>query len=102
MDVGGGIGTLLLPLLKAFPNLSGELQDREEIIPLAKEYFQKNLPEAVKEGRVEFKVQDYLKPQSQKGDVFLMRWILHGNSDERCVSEFSTRSTFLEAMSRVD
>lgn len=78
VDVGGGEGGLLLPLLKAFPNLSGVIQDRPETVPLAKKNFEANLPEAIKDNRIEFEVHDFFKPQVRKGEghLFLMRFII--------------------------
>ena len=55
VDVGGGEGALLIEILRAFPNrFTGVVQDRAEVVPLARKNFEKNLPEAL--DRVQFQV----------------------------------------------
>jgi hypothetical protein len=55
IDVGGGEGALLIEIMRSFPDrFTGVLQDRPEVVPLAKANFEKNLPQSL--GRVEFQV----------------------------------------------
>lgn len=79
VDIGGGVGTLLLPLLRASPGLRGVLQDLPPTIELAKANFAQNLPNALQEDRIEFEPRDLFTPQRKRGDgyFFVMRWILH-------------------------
>lgn len=87
VDVGAGHGAVLLPILKAFPHLSGVVQDRPEVIKLAEKNFEANLPEAIKDNRIEFEAHDFFTPQPRKGDgyVFMMRAIIHDWADDKCI-----------------
>lgn len=83
VDVGGGRGSLLLEILRAHPHLKGVVQDREEVVPLARSYFSSTLPEA----NVEFDVIDFLKqqqPRSGPNHVYVLRWIIHDWPDNLC------------------
>lgn len=103
VDVGGGEGALLLPILKAFPHLSGCVQDRPETIGLAKKNFETNLPEAIKDNRVEFQAHDFFTPQPKKGDeyVYVARWILHDYADDNCVKILKSLASSMSKTSKV-
>ncbi|KAH0584806.1 hypothetical protein H2248_008085 [Termitomyces sp. 'cryptogamus'] len=59
-DVGGGIGTMAMELIKAFPNLLLKLQDRPKRIHQAEtEVWPELLPSAIAEKRIEFKAIDF-------------------------------------------
>ncbi|KAF8899314.1 S-adenosyl-L-methionine-dependent methyltransferase [Infundibulicybe gibba] len=53
-DVGGGNGHATLGLLRAFPHLKIILQDTSSVMDQGKELWAKELPEAVREGKVDF------------------------------------------------
>lgn len=79
VDVGGGSGHLLLPVLKYNPTLNGVLQERAEIISAAKANFRVNLPGA----NVKYDTIDFFEEQPRKAaDIYLLRWILHDWNDE--------------------
>ncbi|KAG5352354.1 hypothetical protein C0989_002736 [Termitomyces sp. Mn162] len=71
-DVGGGIGTIAMELIKAHPNLQLKLQDLPERINQAEtEVWPKLLPSAIAEKRIEFKAMDFFVDTPIKGcDVY--------------------------------
>ena len=73
-DVGGGIGTIAMQLVKAHPNLQLKLQDLPECIAQAEtQVWPKECPEAIKDQRIEFKAIDFLTESPIKGcDVYLV------------------------------
>jgi O-methyltransferase domain len=97
VDVGGGDGATLLPLLKTFPHLRGVLQDLEGPVEWAEENFKDKYPEAIEQGRVEFEPADFFEPQTRKGDeyVYMLRWIIHDWPDERAVQILKNQSSVM-------
>ncbi|KAG5331582.1 hypothetical protein C0989_007906 [Termitomyces sp. Mn162] len=83
VDVGGGVGSDSLSLIREFPTLDIVIQDLAPVIEDAKAFWQKNLPNA----KVSLEVQDFFKPQPKDRNVsiFLLKQILHDWSDEYCV-----------------
>ncbi|KAL0952686.1 hypothetical protein HGRIS_006925 [Hohenbuehelia grisea] len=77
VDVGANVGTVTLPLAKAFPHLHFILQDLDHAISDAKVFWQDRFPEALSERRVEFQVHDFFTPMPVKADVYFLRLILH-------------------------
>ncbi|KAG5715542.1 Sterigmatocystin 8-O-methyltransferase, partial [Termitomyces sp. T112] len=71
-DVGGGIGTMAMELIKAFPNLLLKLQDRPDRIHQAEmEVWPELLPSAIAEKRIEFKAIDFFVDSPIEGcDVY--------------------------------
>ncbi|KAH0584812.1 hypothetical protein H2248_008091 [Termitomyces sp. 'cryptogamus'] len=86
-DVGGGIGTMAMELIKAFPNLLLKLQDRPKRIHQAEtEVWPELLPSAIAEKRIEFKAIDFFVESPIEGcDVYYLKHILLHWSDEKCV-----------------
>ncbi|KAG5350196.1 hypothetical protein C0989_012309, partial [Termitomyces sp. Mn162] len=59
-DVGGGIGSMAMELIKAYPNLQLKLQDLPDRIHQAEtEIWPKFLPSAIAEKQIEFKAMDF-------------------------------------------
>lgn len=55
VDVGGGEGALLIEIMRAFPGkFNGVVQDRAEVVPLARKNFESHLPEEL--DHVQFQV----------------------------------------------
>ncbi|KAG6888552.1 hypothetical protein C0995_007424 [Termitomyces sp. Mi166 len=83
VDVGGGVGSDSLVLVREFPTLDIIVQDLPPVIEDAKKFWQKNLPN----GKVTLEVQDFFTPQpaDRKVSVFFLKHILHNWSDEYCV-----------------
>jgi len=52
VDVGGGVGTSAIPIAREFPNLKVIVQDLPSVIQDAQEVWSKQMPDAVKSGRV--------------------------------------------------
>ncbi|GAA5864135.1 hypothetical protein JCM8547_005147 [Rhodosporidiobolus lusitaniae] len=83
VDVGSGIGSVSLSLIKSFPHLKIVLQDREEVMEQAKAVWGDEASNAVKEGRVQFMPHDFFQPQPVKSaDVYLLRAIIHDWADD--------------------
>ncbi|KAL9618269.1 MAG: hypothetical protein Q9160_006980 [Pyrenula sp. 1 TL-2023] len=76
IDVGGSKGFVSLAIAEAHPHLKFIVQDLPEVI----EQMHGVSSEAVSE-RVTYMAHDFLTPQTQQGDVYLFRWVLHDWSD---------------------
>ncbi|KAJ8508272.1 hypothetical protein ONZ45_g9442 [Pleurotus djamor] len=53
VDVGGGNGHAVLPLLREFPNLNIVVQDTPTVVTQGKQYWEREFPEAVEARKVE-------------------------------------------------
>ncbi|KAK2463359.1 hypothetical protein APHAL10511_004670 [Amanita phalloides] len=89
VDVGGGVGSVSLPLAKDFPDLNIVIQDRASVVEIGKEasiaIWRKELPDALASGRVQFQAQDFFSSQPQtNATVFMLKNILHDWSDQYC------------------
>lgn len=81
VDVGGGVGSLIVSILKAYPKLSGVLHDMATVINEAKEITKKeNLG-----NRLEFDTNDFFKLVPGGGDIYILKLIIHDWDDERSV-----------------
>lgn len=74
-DLGGGNGSVAAEIAKQYPHLRFVLQDQPAQLELAKtQYWPENCPQALKEGRIEFKVVDFLNDEPVAGcDVYYVR-----------------------------
>jgi hypothetical protein len=79
VDVGGGQGALLKAVLEAHPQVRGILFDLPNVVEMARPRF--GGTEAA--GRCEFVAGDFLSPIPVRGDVVLMKRIIHDWDDER-------------------
>ncbi|KAG0703306.1 S-adenosyl-L-methionine-dependent methyltransferase [Suillus ampliporus] len=78
VDIGSGIGAFSIPLAKMFPRLRITNQDLPEVIIQAKNAWEKNAPETLLDGRVEFVPLNFLEDVPVAGkDVYYLRHILH-------------------------
>ncbi|KAJ3794479.1 S-adenosyl-L-methionine-dependent methyltransferase [Lentinula aff. detonsa] len=81
-DVAGGNGFATLALLKAHPHLKLVLQDQQQIIDRAQEFWVKQHPSAVQNKRVQFVPFDFFKNAPVKGcDIYYLSFILHDWQD---------------------
>lgn len=80
-DLGGGGGALIAAILKAFPNVSGMLVDREEAIDAAAPRFKR---EGLA-GRCQLLAADLCKEVPAGADVYTMQHVLHGYDDEAAI-----------------
>ncbi|KAJ7615369.1 S-adenosyl-L-methionine-dependent methyltransferase [Roridomyces roridus] len=87
VDVGGGVGSAMLPLAKEHPHLQIVVQDHKNVVQDALSMWNAELPEAVQSKRVVFQAQDFFAPQPSRPtdtpvSIFFMRYVLHDWSDE--------------------
>ncbi|MBF9134456.1 methyltransferase [Plantactinospora sp. S1510] len=82
VDVGGGHGYLVAALLQRYPELSGVVFDRPEVVTGAGPV----LAEAGVDHRAELVAGDFFGGRvPADGDAYLLSWILHDWDDERAV-----------------
>ncbi|MEV0999442.1 methyltransferase [Nonomuraea sp. NPDC050202] len=85
VDVGGAYGVLLAALLEKAPAATGVLLDRPPVIEAARQRLQGS-PLA---GRIDLVGGDFLE-EVPKGDLYLLKWILHDWDDEHAVRILAT------------
>jgi len=78
IDVGGGLGQLLVPLLRAHPETHGVVFDLPSAIAQATRV---DVSGDVR-GRLEYSVGDFFESVPAGGDVYLLSQVLHDWSDE--------------------
>lgn len=89
VDVGGGLGSTSMEVVKEYPKLRVVNQDLGPTIENAKAHWEKHFPEYVKNQMVELQVHDFFTPQPVKNaSVFLVRYVVHDWSDERTLVIF--------------
>ncbi|KAG2342359.1 S-adenosyl-L-methionine-dependent methyltransferase [Suillus weaverae] len=78
VDIGSGIGGISIPLANTFPHLRITNQDLPGIVVQAQIAWEKDAPEAMRDGRVEFVPFNFLEESPVVGkDVYYLRNILH-------------------------
>jgi hypothetical protein len=82
VDIGGGNGSVLIPLLQRFSNVRGILFDLPNVIERARP----NLTSAGVADRCEPVAGDFFKSIVAGGDAYMMRHIIHDWTDEQCTS----------------
>ncbi|MCP5004394.1 MAG: methyltransferase, partial [Planctomycetes bacterium] len=82
VDVGGGFGALLAPILKKNPGISGVLFDMPSVIQGAKEHLEK---ESLLD-RCNVVVGDFFDSVPQGGDLYILKSIIHDWDDVNCLS----------------
>ncbi|KAI9674799.1 MAG: hypothetical protein M1817_001703 [Caeruleum heppii] len=88
VDVGGGVGGLTLQLSQQYPSLNFVVQDRPSVLKQAETIWQKENPDALKQGRVKLMPHDFFQEQPVKGaDVY---WFRHDWADDYCVRILSS------------
>lgn len=81
MDVGGGLGELLIGILRKYPSMRGIVFD----LPLSSERAKNNISDAGLADRCEFVPGDFFESVPQGADAIIMKSIIHDWSDERCL-----------------
>ncbi|KAI0969457.1 sterigmatocystin 8-O-methyltransferase [Xylaria arbuscula] len=76
VDVGGSAGHDAILLARKYPDLKLIVQD----MPMVKPVFEADLPDDVRD-RVSFVEHDLYQPQSTPADIYMLKLILHDNSD---------------------
>ncbi|KAI5888463.1 S-adenosyl-L-methionine-dependent methyltransferase [Schizophyllum commune H4-8] len=74
VDVGGGMGHVVIPIAKRYPQLQFVVEDRQAVVEKAKEHWKQHLPAA----SVEMVPQDFFATQAVKQPaVFTLFHIIH-------------------------
>ncbi len=81
IDVGGGLGELLIAILKQYPSMRGTILD----LPHCEEGARKNFADATIAGRAEFIAHSFFDSVPPGADAIIMKSIIHDWNDERCV-----------------
>jgi DNA-binding MarR family transcriptional regulator len=81
VDVGGGLGTLLVEVLARFPALRGVLVDRPAVIAQA----ERALEYVPERGRIELYPADFFERLPATADVYVLKHVLHNWDDERAL-----------------
>ncbi|KAI1764122.1 putative O-methyltransferase [Hypoxylon sp. FL1150] len=102
VDVGGGVGSFDLQLARLYPDLRFIVQDQETATRQGVSIWEKEYPEALQAGRIQFIAHDFFKPNPVKGaDVYWMRHVLHDWNDEDCVRILSNTAKAMGPDSRL-
>jgi hypothetical protein len=84
------VGSLSLPLLKKFGDLSVVIQDRESVIAQAENHWKTNYSTAIEDQRAVFQVADIFQRNKVRGaEVYMLRYIMDDWSDDACVKILS-------------
>ena len=68
---------MCLDLARLYPHLKFVIQDRAAVIEKARQVWQKELPDFVRENRVQFMIHDFYTEQPVKGaEVYNLRYIM--------------------------
>ncbi|KAG6901385.1 hypothetical protein C0995_012649 [Termitomyces sp. Mi166 len=102
-DVGGGIGSMAMELIKIYPNLQLKLQDLPSRIDQAEtEVWPKLLPSAIAEKRIEFKAINFIVDSPIEGcDVYYLKGIIHNWPDKECIQILRNIRAVLKPSARV-
>ncbi|KAI0746937.1 S-adenosyl-L-methionine-dependent methyltransferase [Daedaleopsis nitida] len=92
VDVGGGQGSVSMHVLRhvydKVPTLKAVVQDYHTgPLETGKKYWAKELPEALRDGRVEFEVHDFFNENPRQGPslIYWMRFIMHDWADSYAI-----------------
>jgi hypothetical protein len=78
VDIGGGVGSLLVDILDAFPSCRGILFDQPEV-----------LQQAIAHERMELVGGDFFQAVPIGADAYILRWIIHDWSEAEAVALLS-------------
>jgi len=81
VDVGGGVGNVLIALLRRNPGLRGVLFEQEEVMASARE----QIARAGLTGRCELVAGDFFEEVPSRGDYYFLRQIIKDWTDEQGV-----------------
>lgn len=80
VDIGGGHGSQLMAILKAYPNLKGILFERLPVIEGAREHIEESL-----KGRCELVAGDFFGIVPEGADAYIIKQCLHNWDDGHCI-----------------
>ena len=81
VDIGGGYGSLITTILKAHPRLTGVLFDMPSVIEEAR----RRIKSAGILNRCDFVAGNIFDSVPEDGDAYILKWILHDWSDDKCI-----------------
>ncbi|KAF9761724.1 hypothetical protein IL306_003740 [Fusarium sp. DS 682] len=96
VDIGGSSGHDSTTIAQTFPKLKFIVQD----LPQLQASFDKQVPEDIK-SRVKFETHDFLQPQTTKGDVYMLKMVLHDWPDKYATKILKQLVPHLESGSRI-
>ena len=82
VDVGGGRGTLMASILRAYPNARGVVLDLPHVIELGRQHIDHQGLSA----RCELVPRDFFEGVPQGGDAYILKWVIHDWDDERSIA----------------
>ncbi|KAF8058197.1 S-adenosyl-L-methionine-dependent methyltransferase [Lyophyllum atratum] len=102
-DVGGGVGTVTMRLAKAYSRLLYKLQDTQKRIQQAQEnIWPEGFPEAMSQGRIEFKAMDFLiESPITDCDVYYLKNVIHDWPDDASIKILQNVRNAMAAHSRI-
>ncbi|CAM5771723.1 methyltransferase [Mesorhizobium amorphae] len=99
VDIGGGAGVLLAAILEANPHLHGVLVDLPEVTERA--VSNPRLAAAISTGRCKVSSGSFFEPIPAKGDIHIMKFILHDWGDEEASTILTNSRNALETGDRL-
>lgn len=97
VDVAGGHGGVLIPILQKYPSMRGVLFDLDHVIAGAAP----RMRAAGVEGRMSTVAGDFFKAVPEGGDAYIMKHIIHDWDDERSVTILRNIGTAMKPGGRV-
>jgi hypothetical protein len=97
IDVGGGHGTLITPILRKYPEMTGILFDLPQVAERARE----SIASTGLADRCEVVGGDFLKSVPSGSDAYLLRWIIHNWDHENAVAILRNCRQAMGARSRL-
>lgn len=85
VDLGGGLGSLLTTILKAYPPLKGMLFERPAVIEAARGYIEPELQE-----RCQLVAGNFFEAVPTGADAYLLKQVIHDWSDEDSIKILRT------------
>jgi ubiquinone/menaquinone biosynthesis C-methylase UbiE len=82
VDIGGGRGTLMSSILRAYPAARGIVLDLPHVIEQGRQL----IAEQHVEDRCELIPGDFFKEAPRGGDAYILKWVLHDWDDERSIA----------------
>ncbi|KAH9925246.1 S-adenosyl-L-methionine-dependent methyltransferase [Fomitopsis serialis] len=102
VDVGGGVGSMCLELVKLFPDLHFVVEDLPATIGEAKVTWDAEMPGFIQSGRVQLITHDFFEVQPVRGAaVYFLRYIIHDWPDDQCTTILSRLRDALGPDSRI-
>ncbi|KAJ4244805.1 hypothetical protein NW762_014383 [Fusarium torreyae] len=96
IDIGGSSGHDSAHIAQKFPKLRFVVQD----LPQVQASFEEQVPEDIRP-RVSFEPHDFLEPQNTKGEVYMLKMVLHDWPDKYAANILKNLIPHLEAGSRI-